>query len=145
MGTLSMKVLVVLVSVVACAAAQNVVCGKGSSTNKEVTVEDKKTYTFKTQKGKKYPGNTECTVKYKMGDTCAKMSFVCNKFNTNNKDKSGSGAICKVKCTEAAGSGTGATTWSPSNCRCGEKLSRAFLHEDVWVIGGGEAPVNGYP
>merc|ERR1711970_901162 len=151
MGTLSMKVLVVLVSVVACAAAQNVVCGKGSSTNKEVTVEDKKTYTFKTQKGKKYPGNTECTVKYKMGDSCAKMSFVCNKFNTNNKDKkkctkgdkltvtangkpkaycktkkpkvsstgdisvvftsdkkkSGSGAICKVKCTEAVGSGTG--------------------------------------
>merc|ERR1712105_30716 len=87
MVTLSMKVLVVLVSVVACAAAQNVVCGKGSSTNKEVTVEEKKTYTFKTQKGKKYPGNTECTVKYKMGDSCAKMSFVCNKFNTNNKDK----------------------------------------------------------
>jgi len=147
-------VLVVLVSVVACAAAQNVVCGKGSSTNKEVTVEDKKTYTFKTQKGKKYPGNTECTVKYKMGDSCAKMSFVCNKFNTNNKDKkkctkgdkltvtangkpkaycktkkpkvsstgdisvvftsdkkkSGSGAICKVKCTEAAGGGTAPTT-----------------------------------
>merc|ERR1711970_385717 len=87
MGTLNMKVLAVLVSVVACASAQNVVCGKGSSTNKEVTVEDKKTYTFKTQKGKKYPGNTECTVKYKMGDSCAKMSFVCNKFNTNNKDK----------------------------------------------------------
>merc|ERR1711970_1185124 len=154
MGTLSMKVLVVLVSVVACASAQNVVCGKGSSTNKEVTVEDKKTYTFKTQKGKKYPGNTECTVKYKMGDSCAKMSFVCNKFNTNNKDKkkctkgdkltvtangkpkaycktkkpkvsstgdisvvftsdkkkSGSGAICKVKCTEAVESGTEFTT-----------------------------------
>merc|ERR1711970_25379 len=154
MGTLIMKVLVVLVSVVACAAAQNVVCGKGSSTNKEVTVEDKKTYTFKTQKGKKYPGNTECTVKYKMGDSCAKMSFVCNKFNTNNKDKkkctkgdkltvtangkpraycktkkpkvsstgdisvvftsdkkkSGSGAICKVKCTEAAESGTAEPT-----------------------------------
>merc|ERR1712168_161791 len=154
MGTLNMKVLAVLVSVVACAAAQNVVCGKGSSTNKEVTVEDKKTYTFKTQKGKKYPGNTECNVKYKMGDSCAKMSFVCNKFNTNNKDKkkclkgdkltvtangkpkaycktkkpkvsstgdisvvftsdkkkSSSGAICKVKCTQAADSGTGTET-----------------------------------
>merc|ERR1711931_265305 len=163
MGTLNMKVLAVLVSVVACAAAQNVVCGKGSSTNKEVTVEDKKTYTFKTQKGKKYPGNTECTVKYKMGDSCAKMSFVCNKFNTNNKDKkkcmkgdkltvtangkpkaycktkkpkvsstgdisvvftsdkkkSGSGAICKVKCTEAAGSGTGTGGTSSSDCKCG--------------------------
>merc|ERR1712212_45663 len=161
MGTLNMKVLAVLVSVVACAAAQNVVCGKGSSTNKEVTVEDKKTYTFKTQKGKKYKGNTECTVKYKMGDSCAKMSFVCTKGNIHNKDRkkcmkgdkltvtangksrayckttkpkvsssgdisvvftsdkkrSSSGAIYKVKCTEAAGSTTGATTWSPSNCR----------------------------
>jgi len=154
MGTLNMKVLAVLVSVVACAAAQNVVCGKGSSTNKEVTVEDKKTYTFKTQKGKKYKGNTECTVKYKMGDSCAKMSFVCTKGNIHNKDrkkcmkgdkltvtangkpkaycgkyskkkqvkvssagdmsvvftsdkkKHSTGAVCKVKCTEAAGSTT---------------------------------------
>merc|ERR1712212_935737 len=155
MGTLNMKVLAVLVSVVACAAAQNVVCGKGSSTNKEVTVEDKKTYTFKTQTGKKYKGNTECTVKYKMGDSCAKMSFVCTKGNIHNKDrekcmkgdkltvpangkpkaycgkyskkkqvkvssagnmsvvftsdkkKHSTGAVCKVKCTEAAGSTTG--------------------------------------
>merc|ERR1712212_1456685 len=154
MGTLNMKVLAVLVSVVACAAAQNVVCGKGSSTNKEVTVEDKKTYTFKTQTGKKYKGNTECTVKYKMGDSCAKMSFVCNKGNIHNKDrkkcmkgdkltvtangknkaycgkyskkkqlkvssagdmsvvftsdkkKHSTGAVCKVKCTEAAVSTT---------------------------------------
>merc|ERR1712179_280146 len=165
MGTLSMKVLVVLVSVVACAAAQNVVCGKGSSTDKEVTVEDKKTYTFK----------------YKMGDSCAKMSFVCNKFNTNNKDKkkctkgdkltvtangkpkaycktkkpkvsstgdisvmftsdkkkSGSGAICKVKCTEAVGSGTGGTSSSDCKCRCGEKLSR--------IVGGVVTEVNEYP
>merc|ERR1712013_649198 len=86
MGTLSMKVLIVLVSVLACAVAQNVVCGKGT-TNKEVTVEDKKTYTFKTQKGKKYLPNTDCTVNYKMGDSCKKMSFACTKFNTFNKDK----------------------------------------------------------
>merc|ERR1711978_450228 len=165
MGTLNMKVLAVLVSVVACAAAQNVVCGKGDSTNKEVTVEEKKSYTFKTQTGKKYKGNTECTVKYKMGDTCAKMSFACTKFNTNNKDKKkcmkgdkltvtangkskaycgklvkkrapkvsssgdmsvvftsdkkkhSTGAVCKVKCTEAADSGTGGT--SSSDCKCG--------------------------
>merc|ERR1712002_696027 len=87
MGTLNMKELAVLVSVVACAAAQNVVCGKGDSTNKEVTVEEKKSYTFKTQTGKKYKGNTERTVKYKMGDSCAKMSFVCAKGNINNRDK----------------------------------------------------------
>merc|ERR1711862_490689 len=154
MGTLSMKVLIVLVSVLACAVAQNVVCGKGT-TNKEVTVEDKKSYTFKTQKGKKYLPNTDCTVNYKMGSSCAKMSFSCTKFNTFNKDKKkctkgdkltitangkskayckkqkkgnpkvsstgdlslvftsdkskkrSTGAVCKVRCTEASSGSTG--------------------------------------
>merc|ERR1712013_630419 len=168
MGTLSMKVLIVLVSVLACAVAQNVMCGKGT-TNKEVTVEDKKTYTFKTQKGKKYPGNTKCTVNYKMGSSCAKMSFACTKFSVKNNDKkkclkgdkltvtangksksyckpkpkpkvsstgglsvvftsdkkkSAAGAVCKVKCIEAAGGGTAAPTtttaaprsWGASLC-----------------------------
>merc|ERR1719250_310481 len=149
-----MKVLIVLVSVLACAVAQNVVCGKGT-TNKEVTVEDKKTYNFKTQKGKKYLPNTDCTVNYKMGSTCAKMSFSCTKFNTFNKDKKkcmkgdkltitangkskayckkqkkgnpkvsstgdlsivftsdkskkrSTGAVCKVRCTEASSGSTG--------------------------------------
>merc|ERR1711942_8357 len=148
MGTLSMKVLIVLVSVVACAVAQNVVCGKGT-TDREVTVEDKKTYTFKTQKGKKYLANTKCTVNYKMGDSCKKMSFACTKISlkgdkkcmkgdkltitangksksyckpkpkpkvsstgdlsvvfTSDKKKSAAGAVCKVKCIEAAGGGT---------------------------------------
>merc|ERR1712013_843284 len=157
MGTLSMKVLIVLVSVLACAVAQNVVCGKGT-TNKEVTVEDKKTYTFKTQKGKKYLPNTDCTVNYKMGDSCKKMSFACTKFNTFNKDKKKcmkgdkltitangkskayckkqkkgqpkvsstgdlslvfpsdkskkrrTGAVCKVRCTEASSGSTAAPT-----------------------------------
>merc|ERR1712013_813751 len=157
MGTLSMKVLIVLVSVLACAVAQNVVCGKGT-TNKEVTVEDKKTYTFKTQKGKKYLPNTDCTVNYKMGDSCKKMSFACTKFNTFNKDKKkcmkgdkltitangkskayckkqkkgqpkvsstgdlslvftsdkskkrSTGAVCKVRCTEASSGSTAAPT-----------------------------------
>ena len=64
----------------------DVVCGTKTTSN-TVTVEDGDSYSFKTHKGKKYKGNTKCTVDYKMGDTCAKMSFVCNKFNTNNKDK----------------------------------------------------------
>jgi len=148
-----MKVVAVLLAI-ACFSlsveAQNVICG-AKITNKAVTVEDGDTFSFKTQKGKKYKGNTKCTVDYKMGDTCSKMSFVCTKFNTNNKDKKkcskgdkvtvtvngkpkaycktkkpkvistgdmsvvftsdkkkhGPGAVCKVKCTEAASGGTG--------------------------------------
>eukprot|EP00091_Calanus_sinicus_P015615 TRINITY_DN3404_c0_g1_i5.p1 TRINITY_DN3404_c0_g1~~TRINITY_DN3404_c0_g1_i5.p1 ORF type:complete len:151 (-),score=55.66 TRINITY_DN3404_c0_g1_i5:365-817(-) len=146
-----MKVVAVLVAV-ACFSlsveAQNVICG-AATTSKSVTIEDGDTFTFKTQKGKKYRGNTKCTANYKMGDSCAKMSFICTKFNTNNKDKRrctkgdkvtvtadgkskayckttkprvfstgdmkvvftsdkkkhGPGAVCKVKCTEAASTG----------------------------------------
>jgi len=39
------------------------------------------------QKGKRYSGNTKCTVNYKMGDSCAKMSFACTKFSVKNNDK----------------------------------------------------------
>jgi len=86
---LSMKVLPVLLLLAATvlyAQAQTVTCG-AKTTSKSVTVEDGGSYTFKTQKGKKYKGNTKCTIEYKMGDSCAKMSFACTKFNTNNKDK----------------------------------------------------------
>merc|ERR1712106_777156 len=86
---LSMKVLPVLLLLAATvlyAQAQTVTCG-AKTTSKSVTVEDGGSYTLKTQKGKKYKGNTKCTVKYTMGDTCAKMKFVCSKFNTNNKNK----------------------------------------------------------
>merc|ERR1712126_109128 len=129
---LNMKVVVALVAVLACCAAvgaQNVVCAKGTS-SKTVTVEHGgKALIFKTQKkGKKYQPNQDCTVEYKMGSTCAKMSFVCSKSNIINKDKkkkvkaastgdmmvnflSGKkkqkkamGVICKVTCTEEAGS-----------------------------------------
>jgi len=82
---------VALVAVLACCAAvgaQNVVCAKGTS-SKTVTVEyGGKALIFKTQKkGKKYQPNQDCTVEYKMGSTCAKMSFVCSKSNIINKDK----------------------------------------------------------
>merc|ERR1719470_48625 len=155
-----MKVVAVLVAA-ACFSlsveAQNVICG-AKTTSKAVTVEDGDTFSFKTQKGKKYKGNTKCTVDKKK---CSKGDKVTVTVNgkpkaycktkkpkvistgdmsvvfTSDKKKHGPGAVCKVKCTEAASGGTAATTWSPSNCRCGEKLSR--------VIGGSEAPVNGYP
>merc|ERR1711970_921118 len=161
MGTLNMRtVLALLVASCAAVGAQNVVCKKGTS-SKTVTIEDGKGYTFKTQKGKKYQGNTNCAVEYKMGDTCAKMSFVCTKFNTNNRDKkkckkgdkmtitvggkpkvycktkkprvastgaikvvfysdkrgSASGAICKVKCVEAAGTTTVPPTAVPTTTK----------------------------
>merc|ERR1712183_47050 len=91
MGTawLAMKVLVLLLALACtfpCVESQNVVCGKGT-TSKTVTLEKGKSYNYKTQQGKRYAGNTKCTVNYKLGDTCAKMSFVCTKFNTNNADK----------------------------------------------------------
>merc|ERR1719431_844224 len=84
-----MKVLVLLLALACtflCVESQNVVCGKGT-TSKTVTLEKGKSYNYKTQQGKRYAGNTKCTVNYKLGDTCAKMSFVCTKFNTNNTDK----------------------------------------------------------
>ena len=58
------------------------------------------TYNFRTHKGKKYKGNTDCTVMYKMGDTCTKMSFTCTKFNTKAKKKCLAGD--KVTVTDTA-------------------------------------------
>merc|ERR1711872_785596 len=93
---LNMKVVAALVAVLACGAAvgaQNVVCKKG------------KVLSFKTQKKKKNAPNTDCTVEYKMGSTCAKISFACGKgkkrcgkgdtltVTANGKDKD----FCKIK------------------------------------------------
>merc|ERR1711892_1536249 len=181
---LTMKVVAALV-VVACfcgaVGASNIVCGKGTTT-KTVTMEEGEAYTFKTQKGKRYKGNTNCAVEYKMGGTCGKMSFVCTKFNTNNKDKkrckkgdtvtvtasgkakaycktkkpkvtstgdmsvvftsdakkSGTGAVCKVKCTEAAG-GTVYPTPALSDCQCG------LAKRKTKIVGGKQTEVNEYP
>ena len=44
-------------------------------------------FTYKTQKGVKYMGNTDCTVNYKLGDSCDRMSFICNKVNIESTDQ----------------------------------------------------------
>ena len=64
----------------------DVVCGTGT-TSKTITIDDGDSFLFKTQKAKKYTKNADCTVDYKLESSCAKMSFICTKFNTNNKDK----------------------------------------------------------
>merc|ERR1712112_473701 len=122
MGTLSMKVLIVLVSVLACAVAQNVACGKGTW-DREVTVEDKKTYTFKTQqKGKKCMKGDKLTItangkskayckKQKKGNpkvsSTGDLSVV---FTSDKSKKRSTGAVCKVRCTEASSGSTGPDT-----------------------------------
>ena len=50
-----------------------------------MTIQEGETFKFRTHKGKKYKGDTDCTVMYKLGDTCTKMSLSCTKFNLKNK------------------------------------------------------------
>jgi len=66
--------------------AEDVVCG-AETTSKSITIDNGDSFFFKTQKSKKYTKNVDCTVDYKLGSSCDKMSFICTKFNTNNKDK----------------------------------------------------------
>merc|ERR1711915_702832 len=90
MGVTAMRTSILLLLALAFVEASNIVCKTGSS-SKTVTVEDGDSFNYKTQKGKKYKGNTACTTKYVIGSSCAKMRFACNKFNINNKDKK----LCK--------------------------------------------------
>merc|ERR1712142_583922 len=90
MGVTAMRSFILLLVAFAFVEASNIVCKTGSS-SKTVTVEDGDSFNYKTQKGKKYKGNADCTTNYVMGSSCAKMSFSCTKFNINNKDKK----LCK--------------------------------------------------
>jgi hypothetical protein len=99
------------------------VCG-AKTTSQTVTVEDGDSYSFKTQKGKKYKGNTECTVDYKMGDTCAKMAFVCTKFNAKNKDKK--------KCSK--GDKITVTANGKSEAYCKKKKPTVTSAGDIMVV-----------
>merc|ERR1712042_405665 len=122
---LNMKVVSALVAVLACGAAvgaQNVVCKKGKISKAATMEYGGKVLSFKTQKKKKYAPNTDCTVEYKMGSTCAKISFASGKDKDfckiknpkvistgdisvkflSDKKSQASGVKCKVKCTEKA-------------------------------------------
>merc|ERR1719369_1102515 len=82
-----MKVISVLLAleVAVNVAARDIVCGPGI-TAKSVTVEKGESFTYQTQRGRNYRRDTECSVEYKAGDTCAKMSFICTKINIDNRD-----------------------------------------------------------
>ena len=53
-------------------------CAKGESKT-TITIENGDTFEFKTQTGKKYKKNTDCTVEYLLGNTCEKMKLDCSK------------------------------------------------------------------
>jgi len=82
----TMKVICFLVLVLASIDARDFECGPGS-TKTSVTVNAGDSFTYKTQKGVKYMGNTDCTVNYKLGDSCDRMSFICNKVNIESTDQ----------------------------------------------------------
>jgi len=66
--------------------AKNVVCSAGASQH-TVTIEEGQSFVFKSQRGKRYQGNTRCSVNYQLGSSCAKLYFQCTKFNLNNRDR----------------------------------------------------------
>merc|ERR1712236_115343 len=103
--------------------AQNVVCGTGT-TSKTITIDDGDSFLFKTQKAKKYTKNADCTVDYKLGSSCAKLSFICNKFNTNNKDKK--------RCSK--GDKVTITANGKTRVFCKTKKPRVFSKGDLKVV-----------
>merc|ERR1712013_695171 len=60
---------------------------------------------------------------------------------TSDKKKSAAGAVCKVKCIEAAGGGTvsPSSTTTPSLCQCG------LAKPKKRIVNGTEADINEYP
>ena len=65
---------------------EDIVCPAGTS-SATITVENGDVFTYKTQEGKKYGPNVDCTVNYVMGDTCSKIGFGCNKIVLKGKGK----------------------------------------------------------
>jgi len=67
-------------------AGKDVTCKKKGKFSKTITIGSGDSYTFNTQAKKKYGGNVKCSVTYKRGSFCPKLSFSCSKFNINNKN-----------------------------------------------------------
>ena len=65
---------------------EDIVCPAGIS-SATITVENGDVFTYKTQEGKKYGPNVDCTVSYVKGDTCSKIGFGCNKITLKGKGK----------------------------------------------------------
>ena len=61
-------------------------CPSGQST-KSITVNDGDSFIFKTQEGKKYGPNVDCTVNFLLGSTCKKIQSNCPKLVLKGKGK----------------------------------------------------------
>ena len=62
------------------------VCPEGKSDNDVIVVEAGDSFYYGTQEEEEYSGNTDCSVMYQMGDSCAKMQFSCSEFQLGKGD-----------------------------------------------------------
>ena len=62
------------------------VCPEGNSDNEVIVVEAGDSFDYRTQEDEKYSGNTDCSVMYEMGESCAKMQFSCPVFQLGKGD-----------------------------------------------------------
>ena len=62
------------------------VCPEGKSDNEVIVVEAGDSFDYRTQEDEKYSGNTDCSVMYEMGESCAKMQFSCPVFQLGKGD-----------------------------------------------------------
>ena len=61
------------------------VCPAGKS-DTDIVVGAGDSFLFLTQEGEEYTGNTDCVVRYEMGETCKKMAFSCDPFQLGKGD-----------------------------------------------------------
>jgi len=83
MGHLTLVTVGLLASL---ALADDFVCPEGKSDNDVIVVEAGDSFDYRTQEEDEYSGNTDCSVMYEMGESCAKMQFSCSEFQLGKGD-----------------------------------------------------------